>query len=160
MTRWYLDAPVSQWSSAHDKAHRPRSTVTPIPSTASKKTAALLDRLKRRTSRSSSATSPVSINASYVEPTLAKESLFFRLPLSVRHKIYGYIVGQGELLHILLRYRSAPSRFRVAYRRCAAHGIVENCILKDCREFHDSVKGSYYGRFDHVGGLFRACKDM
>jgi len=48
----------------------------------------------------------------------------------------------------------------VAYRRCGAGGNVENCILKNCREFHDMLKGSYYGYFDHVSGLFLSCRDM
>jgi hypothetical protein len=153
MTRFYLEAPTSLHASAHDKSHRSRSTVTPIPSTRSKKTTALLDQIKRKVRKSLSGSGPsrTFVRAEPIRPTAASESRFFRLPLSVREKIYGYLVGQNELLHILLRYRSAPARWRVAYRRCSANGNVENCYLKDCREFHDLVKGSYYGNFDRIG---------
>jgi hypothetical protein len=162
MTRFYLDAPVSQWSSAHTKANRPRSTVEPLPasvSTRHKLTNQLKNKARKAFSGSRSSTRSLPV-AEPIWPTAAKESRFFRLPLHVRQKIYGYLVGQNELLHVLLRYRSAPSRWRIAYRRCNASGNVENCYLKDCREFHDLVKGSYFGRFDRVGGLFLSCRDM
>lgn len=162
---FYFDAPISHHTSAYDKANRSRSTSYTLPLAKSKTTPALLDQLKRKARKhlggsDGSSSSRAVVSAEAIRPTPAKQSRFFRLPLSVREKIYGHIAGQGELLHVLLRYRSAPSRWRVAYRRCRAGGNVENCVLKDCREFHDFVKGSYFGYFDHVGGLFLSCRDM
>lgn len=160
-----FDSPISHSSSAYDKAHRSRSTTYSLPSSKSKRTPTLLDKLKRKARKSFSGPggppSPLAVDtAKSTSPTPAKQSRFFRLPLAVREKIYGHVVGQSELLHILLRYRAAPSRWKVAYRRCGAGGNVEYCVLKQCREFHDFVKGSYYGYFDHVGGLFLTCRDM
>lgn len=162
---FHFDAPISHSTSAYDKANRSRSTAYALPSTKSKKTPALLDHLKRKAHKpfsgfGSASSSRTDAKAEYNSPTPAQQSRFFRLPLSVRQKIYGYIVGQHELLHVLLRYRAAPSRWRVAYRRCGADGVVENCVLKNCKEFHDLMKGSYYGYFDHVSGLFLSCRDM
>lgn len=162
MTGFTFDSPISHSTSAYEKANRRQNNAYALPSDKAKKTQPLLDQLKRKARKSFGGSGVLSsaVKAEYVPPTPAKESRFFRLPLSVREKIYGYIVGQGELLHVMLRYRSAPSRWRVAYRRCRAGGHVENCVLKDCKEFHDFVKGSYFGYFDHVGGLFRTCRDM
>src|ERR1700760_539147 len=102
----YFDAPISAWSSAHDKASRSRSTAYALPSTKSKKTPALLDQVKRKARKSFGGSGGLSSSragatAESIRPTPAKQSRFFRLPLAVREKIYGYIVGQGELLHIL-----------------------------------------------------------
>jgi hypothetical protein len=154
---FYLDAPTSLWSSAYDKAHRTRSTAYALPVSKSKAKPALLAKLKSL-GKSDKASSPVV--HSVIHSTPALESQFFRLPLAVREKIYGYVVGQNELLHMLLRYRSSPPRWEVAYRRCGAGGRKEDCVLKHCREFHDHRKGSYFGYFNHVGGLFLACRDL
>ncbi|KAH8799709.1 hypothetical protein F5884DRAFT_810959 [Xylogone sp. PMI_703] len=158
-----FEAGFSLWSSAYDKAHRTRDTRYVLPVSKSKRTPASLDKLKRRASKAFRGPSgPQSSHAAQAtsSPTPARQSQFFRLPLAVREGIYGYVVGRHELLHILLRYRSSPSRWEVAYRRCGAGGKVEDCVLKGCREYHDVVKGSYYGYFDHVGGLFLTCRDV
>lgn len=160
-----FEAPFSLWSSAYDKAHRSRpKSPYALPSPKSR-TQVSLDKLKRRASKalggsggSSSATAGQTDEP--INPTHARQSQFFRLPLDVRERIYGLAIGRNELLHILLRYRSSPSRWEVAYRRCGAGGKTEDCVLKDCRQYHDLVKGSYYGYFDHVGGLFLTCRDM
>jgi len=157
MPGFYLDAPTSLWSSAYDKAHRTRSTAYALPVSKSKAKPALLAKLKSL-GKSDKASSPVV--HSVIHSTPALESQFFRLPLAVREKIYGYVVGQNELLHMLLRYRSSPPRWEVAYRRCGAGGRTEDCVLKHCREFHDHRKGSYFGYFNHVGGLFLTCRDL
>lgn len=156
-------SPISYSSSAYDKAHRTRSTAYTLPLPKHKTT--LLERLKSKSRKSfggfGGPNSYLAVDtAKSLSPGPAKQSRFFRLPLAVREKIYGYIVGQNELLHMLLRYRAAPSRWKVAYRRCTAGGNVDYCILHRCREFHDFVKASYFGYFDHVGGLFRSCQDM
>lgn len=166
MPGFTFDSPISHSASAYDKAHRshttPLSRVYAIPSSKSKKKPALLDKLKSKARKpfGGSGSSSSSRALHKTPPTPAKESPLFRLPLAVREKIYGIAIGQHELLHVLLRYRSSPSRWKVAYRRCRAGGHVEDCVLKDCREFHDVVKGSYYGYFNHVGGLFLTCRDM
>lgn len=162
---FHFDAPISHSTSAYDKTNRRRTTDYTLPSSKNKKTPALLDQLRSRARRPFGMSgdpypSRGIIKPELINPTPAKESRLFQIPLSVRQKIYGYIVGQGELLHILLRYRAAPSRWRVAYRRCGADGLVENCVLKNCKEFHDLMKGSYYGYFDHVSGLFLTCREM
>src|SRR5258706_14105852 len=130
-----FDSPISHSSSAYDKAHWSRSRTYDLPSSKSKRTPTVLDKLKRKSRElfGESGASPSSLavhTAKSINPTPATQSLFFRLPLAVREKIYGYVVGQNELLHILLRYRSSPSRWEVAYRRCGAGGHVEDCVLK------------------------------
>ncbi|RFU26991.1 hypothetical protein B7463_g9354, partial [Scytalidium lignicola] len=158
-----FEAPFSAWSSAYDRAHRSRNTAYVLPVSNSKRTPASVDKLKRKASKAlGGAGRPHSSSAVHTSSstTHAGQSQFFRLPLAVREKIYGILIGQNELLHILLRYRSSPSRWEVAYRRCGAGGHTEDCILKGCREFHDRVKGSYFGYFDHVGGLFLSCRDI
>lgn len=158
-----FDSPISHSYSAYDKAHRTRSTAYNLP--LPKPRITLLDKLRRkgRMSFGGFGGPPSSLavgTARSIIPGPAKESRFFRLPLAVREKIYSYLVGQDELLHILLRYRARPSRWKVAYRRCTAGGDVDYCVMHRCREFHDFVKASYFGYFDHVGGLFLTCQDM
>ena len=160
-----FDSPISIFSSAYEVTHRRKSTAYPSLTSKSKKSPASLEKLKckARKAFSGSGSSPSSLavdTAKFTNPTPAKQSHLFRLPLAVRQKIYGFIVGQHELLHIMLRYRAAPTRWKVAYRRCAAGGVVEDCVLKNCREFYNVSHGSYFGYFDHVGGLFLACRDM
>jgi hypothetical protein len=155
-----FDSPISHSYSAHDKAHRTRSTAYKLPLPKPRTT--LLEKLrhKGRMSFGGPLSSLAVGTARSIIPVPAKESRFFRLPLAVREKIYGYLVGQDELLHILLRYRARPSRWKVAYRRCTTGGDVEYCFMYRCRELHDFVKASYFGSFDHVGGLFLTCQDM
>jgi len=158
-----FDAPIPHSSSAYNKAHRTQSTAYTLPLPKPKTT--LLSNLKHKGRKafggivgppSSLAVDTVkSISSSPAIP-----SRFFRLPLAIREIIYGHVIGRNELLHILLRYRAAPSRWKVAYRRCGAGGNVDYCVLHGCKEFHDTVKASYFGYFDHVGGLFLTCRDM
>lgn len=158
-----FESPISISTSAYEKAHRRQYTA--FPSFRPKKPPAPLEKLKHKARKAfggsgNSSSSVPDRTAKSISPTPAKESHLFRLPLGVRQKIYGFVVGQHELLHIMLRYRAAPTRWKVAYRRCAAGGIVEDCVLQNCREFYNVSHGSYYGYFDHVGGLFRTCRDM
>jgi len=162
-----FDSPVSVSvsSTAYDTSHRRESTAYASLTSKSKKSLGSLEKLKRKARKafggSGSSPSSLAVNtAKFISPTPAKQSHLFRLPLAVRQKIYGFIVGQDELLHIMLRYRAAPTRWKVAYRRCAAGGNVENCVLKNCREYYNVSNGSYYGYFDNVGGLFQVCRDM
>lgn len=73
---------------------------------------------------------------------------FLDLPLEVRDKIYGYVVGINSVLHILLKHR--PSRLppTVRYRRCrGANSNHEACTSGKCREL--SIQdGVYIGWFD------------
>jgi hypothetical protein len=160
-----FDAPISLTATAYDKANRRQSTIYALPVSRVERTPSLLEKLKVKTRKpfrksGGSSSSHAVRTAKSISPKPATESQLFRLPLAVRQKIYGYLVGQNELLHILLRYRSAPSRCEVAYRRCGAGGDVQNCAVRSCREFHNVLKGTFYGYFNHVGGVFLTCRDM
>ncbi|RDW57608.1 hypothetical protein BP6252_13690 [Coleophoma cylindrospora] len=164
---FYFDAPTSLTASAADKVERSRRRTSSSLLSSKRASASaassnpFLGKLKRIAhGESSSSPSLKAQDHKSVNPTPTRQSQFFRLPLDLRQKVYGYIVGQNELLHVLLRYRASPARWRVAYRRCHAGGIVDDCALKNCREFHDLVKGSYYGKFDNVGGLFLTSRDI
>ena len=160
-----FDAPISINTNAYDKAHRRRSsTPSALPSSKPKRNSTpgppsssfltnLTHRLRNRCARPSTA-------VSHANPTPATDPLFFRLPLTLRQQIYGYLVGQKEVLHILLKRKASSLPYGVAYRRCRAGGNVEDCITEKCREFLDIADGTYFGSFDRIGGLLLACWDM
>jgi hypothetical protein len=171
-----FDSPISISSSAYDKAHRRRSTLSALPSTKSTGSPSFLTNLKqsiRKPFRRPSDPIPNSTPkpSKSTPATTAADSPFFRLPLSLREQIYGYVVGRHEVLHILLKKnRKATSHnssgYTIAYRRCRAGGNGnenekgEDCISATCKEFLDVVNGAYFGNFDGVGGLLLSCRDM
>jgi hypothetical protein len=166
-----FDSPISFGSSAYDKTNRRRSAPSALPSSKAKKKsttdatsdsffAGISHRIRDRVSRSGPGASTLGSNVRPPTQTPAVDSLFFRLPLILRQKIYGYIVGQNEILHILLRRNASHLPYGVAYRRCRADGIVDDCVVEKCREFLDIADGAYFGSFDRVGGLLLTCRDM
>jgi hypothetical protein len=169
-----FDSPISISSSAYDKAHRRRSTLSALPSTKSTGSPSFLTNLKqsirkpfRRPSDPIPNSTPKPSNSK--PATTAADSPFFHLPLALREQIYGYVVGRDEVLHILLKKnRKAASQnssgYTIVYRRCRACGNVnekgKDCISATCKEFLDIVNGAYFGNFDSVGGLLLSCRDV
>jgi hypothetical protein len=162
-----FDSPISAGSSAYDKSHRRRSTTssksrrksTTAP-TSNSFLANLIHSIRNRGRPSPPTSSTLASNVQPPAPTPAVDSLFFRLPLRLRQKIYGYIVGQDEVLHILMKRKASHLPYGVAYRRCRAGGNIEDCVIKKCRELLDVGDGVYFGPFDSVGGLLLASRDM
>ena len=110
--------------------------------------------------RSRSVSSPLGSIVQPTRPTPAVDSLFFRLPLGVRQKIYGYVVGQHEVLHVLMKRKASHRPYGVVYRRCRAGGDTTYCIMATCKGFLDVANGVYFGSFDRVGGLLLTSRDM
>ena len=74
--------------------------------------------------------------------------------------IYGYVLGQDEIVHVLL-WRKAPKNSSFAgHRRCRAGGSRDDCGIASYREFLDVVNKVYFGCFDDVISLLLACLDM
>ena len=159
----YFDSVFSASSDAHDKAKRTASAHTTNFSPHVPGKARRLRRLVQQRSPPPKTTLiTTSGQTEIAAPTPAINSLFFRLPLSLRQKIYGYVVGQEEVLHVMMR-RSARSTSRVpclAHRRCHAGGNFGHCALQRCRQFLDTADGGYYGSFDRIGGLLLTCRDV
>jgi hypothetical protein len=170
--KFTFDSPLSIGSSAYDKAHRRRrSAPSALASTKSKTHATtgptsnsflanLVPRIRNRVGTSGSISAAAGSNVQPSNPTSAVNSLLFRLPLALRQKIYGYVVGKDEVLHILLKRKASHLPYSVAHRRCRAGGNTDDCIIKRCREFLNVADGSYFGSFDRIGGLLLTSRDM
>ena len=160
MTGFYFDAPTSAQSTAYDKSHRkqPIDPASALPSQKSRRSSinTLTSYFKKPFHRSASSSASVPRIS-----TPAAASLFFRLPIALREQIYGYVTGYNEVLHVLLREKRRPARhYTVGYRRCKIRGSLLDCAYAGCKQFHDCVKGVYYGPFDRIGGLLLSCRDM
>jgi hypothetical protein len=167
-----FDSPITT-ASAYKKTHRRKSASSPLlspksrnSSTAGSTSTSLFSKLTNRignlTRGSGSPSSTIDSNVQSSTPTPASDSLFFLLPLPTRQKIYGYVIGRQEVLHILLKHKPSAQAHgcSIAYRRCRAHGHIDDCVASTCREFLDIADGAYFGSFDHAGGLLLTCRDM
>ena len=159
----YFDSVISAGSDAHDKATRRTSKHSTNFSPHLPGKAKRLQGLFRQQSTPPKTTLPrAGARTETAAATPAIDSLFFRLPLSLRQKIYGYVIGQGEVLHVVLKRtaRTTSHDPRLAHRRCHAGGDFGHCALQRCRQLLDAADGGYYGSFDRIGGLLLSCRDV
>ena len=162
-----FDSPISSAYSAYDKANKHSQRGTPLPSSKTKRKSissptSLFASIRNSFGRSNSLSSPPAqvLNTNAQKASSASESPLFALPLNVREKIYSYVVGDGEVFHILLKRKASRSTYAIGFRICRAGGNRDDCIISNCKQFCDVVNGVYFGSFDSVGGLLLACRDM
>jgi hypothetical protein len=170
-----FDSPISASYTAYDKANKHKPSGIPLPSKPKPKRksfsspSSLLSKIHPsfgRRSNSLSSSPVLSPDAQINEETNApgrvpaKDSSFFRLPRTLREKIYGYILGQDETLHVLLKRKASTNSYVLGHRRCRAGGNRDDCGIANCRQFLDVVNGVYFGSFDRAISLLLACRDM
>jgi hypothetical protein len=174
-----FDALVSATTNAYDKAHRLKPRVSMLPSravtpsiAAASSSNAFLDKASQyirnpfrhsRISNPSISTSiPSPATAKRSKPVPAVESPLFRLPLELRETIYGLVVGQHEMLHIMMKRRRNRLLHPLVHRRCRAGGNLDECVLNDCKQFlAEGGQGFYFGSFNNLEtGLLFSCRDM
>jgi len=168
-----FDSPVSTQYSAQDKAQRRRTTTSFQSSTsfsrpkrsastpASPSKSFLSNIIKRFSHQSPPSSTLASASPNCNSQSVpAAESLFFLLPLGVRKQIYGYIVGTGETLHILLKHKPSNPTPIIGHRRCIASGKATDCVSGKCRELN-ILDCRYVGQFDRRAvALFLSCRKM
>ncbi|PMD43145.1 hypothetical protein L207DRAFT_542513 [Hyaloscypha variabilis F] len=170
-----FDSPISATMSVLGKARRFKSRVSifllrALP--ASVGTASFLNRAtqhvrKNPFSRSSTSatlkTPSITCSATARPSNLvpATESSFFRLPFELREKIYGLVIGQRDMFHIMMKRRTNHLLHPLVYRRCKVGGTLENCFSRECK-FFSPVDGAclHVGPFDNIGGLLFTCRDI
>ena len=116
-----LDSPISHSASAYDKMDRSRSDYRkgiPLPKKPKPpkdKSSSFLSSIRKSVSKSASPSIAP-------KPSSNLNTPFLKLPPKVREQIYGYVVGKEEVLHVLLRRRTARKGYYVGFRRCRAGG--------------------------------------
>jgi hypothetical protein len=155
-----FDSPISASYTAADKANkqRPRGIPPPPSKTKRKSISSSLANFRNSFGRSGAVSSPIS-PSSLPNSTTASDSQFFRLPLSIREKIYGYVVGGDQILHVLLKRKFSKGYF-IGHRRCRAEKSRDDCVITNCKQFCNILSGFYFGYFDSCSRLLLACRDM
>jgi hypothetical protein len=169
-----FDSPVSATTSAFEKAHRLKSKMsirTPRARTASVAATSSQSFLDRATQhiRNLFRRSSACVQSTISDPAVTKpskavpaaDSPFFRLPIELRETIYGLVVGQRNVIHIMMKRRPQRLLYPLVHRRCKTGGTLDDCILIDCKRFPaEGGEGLYFGSFDNIGGLLFSCRDM
>jgi hypothetical protein len=155
-----FDSPISASYTAAEKANkqRPRGIPLPPPKTKRRSISSSLANIRHSFGHSNSVSSPIS-PSSLSNSIPASASQFFRLPLCIREKIYGYVFGHDQVFHVLLKRKVSKGYF-IGHRRCRADGNRDDCIITDCKQFCNVLNGFYFGYFDSCSGLLLSCRDM
>jgi len=133
-----FDFSASVSNSAYDNAHRRRSTLSALPPPKSRSSqSTFISKLAQRIRpfSNSSRSTLLASSKPAMPPSAAVDSIFFLFPLFLREKIYGYVIGHHETLHILMKHKMSTPQYKLAYRRCYADGNLEDCVLKRCWNF-------------------------
>jgi len=171
-----FDSPIPATMSVLGKARRFKSRVSifllrALPASVGT-ASSFLDRAtqhvrKNPFSRSSTSTTPknppITCSATARPSNLvpATESSFFRLPFELQEKIYGLVIEQRDMFHIMMKRRTNHLLHPLVYRRCKVGGNLDNCFSREC-EFFSPMDGAclHVGPFDNIGGLLFTCRDM